>query len=356
LFGLVLVVAGCTKKVAEPTPTAPGAASGPRELRVFTWSSYLIPEVIAQFEKENNVKVITDYFSSNEELLAKVSAQIQSGSKGFDVIFPSDYMVSHMTKLEHLQPLDHRKLPVLEDFDSAFKKPEYDPELKFAIPFDWGTTGIAVNSKLVKDVDLAKGLSWKDILSNPKYAKKVTTLDDAKENVHAALLALGKKWSTATEADIKEAFAFLKKNKKQVKLYTAEARPALENGDCGLCMIFSGDALQVMKENPKIGYFIPTEGATIWSDTMAIPKNASEVGLAHAFMNKMLQAESAKQFTENSFYLSPNSKANALLSDGLKKNLSLFPSEATRAKLAYLTDRPELLTIVDKLWTELRAE
>jgi spermidine/putrescine transport system substrate-binding protein len=343
----VFAVASCSQKQA---------GTAPRELRVYTWSSYLRPEVIAEFEQETNSKVKLDYFTSNEELLAKVMASIQAGGRGYDLIFPSDYMVSSMTKLDLIREIDQAKLPVLKDFDPQFLRPAYDPELKRCIPFDWGTTGIAVNTKLAVGLDLSKGLSWKDLLSTTKFSKKVTMLDDSKENLHAALLALGKSWATATAADVEEAFKFLKASKKNLRLFTAETKPVITNDECILCQSYSGDVMQVLQNKPEIQYVVPREGTTIWTDNLAIPKNAQEVDLAYAFMNKILSAEAAKKFTEQTFFASPNAKGMALLELKLKSNSALFPDAATRSKLSYITERTDLLTQIDRLWTELRGE
>ena len=344
---------GCTKKPNAPGAAVPGAI---RELRVFTWSDYLKDEVLKEFEKENNAKVILDFFSSNEEMLAKVQATIQSGSKGYDVIFPSDYMAGNMRKLGLIQPLDHAKLTFLKDFNPDFLTPAYDPVLSHAVPFAWGTTGVIINTNLAKGLDLSKGFSWKTLLEDPKLAKKITLMDDAKECLHLALMIQGKTWITATEADVRSAFDYLKAHKKNVKLFTSEPKEIVKNGECAVCQGFSGDALRLMTEMPGVKYLVPNEGATIWTDNLAIPKNASEVALAYAFMNKVLSRDAAKRFTEQTFFPSPNGEGMKLLDATLKSNNAIFPDPATFAKLRYLTERPELLQLIDRLWTELKSQ
>ena len=348
----LVITSGCTKKSTAPT-VANGAI---RELRVFTWSDYLKDDVLKEFEKENNAKVILDFFSSNEEMLAKVQATIQSGSKGYDVIFPSDYMAGNMRKLGLIQPLDHAKLTFLQDFNPDFLKPAYDPVLSHAVPFAWGTTGLIINTNLIKDLDLSKGFAWKTLLEDPRLAKKITLMDDAKECLHLALMIQGKSWATATEADIRSAFDYLKAHKKNVKLFTSEPKEIVKNGECAICQGFSGDALRLMTEMPGLKYVIPNEGATIWTDNLAIPKNASEVALAYAFMNKVLSRDAAKRFTEQTFFPSPNGEGMKLLDPKLKTNTAIFPDAATFAKLRYLTERPELLQLIDRLWTELKSQ
>ncbi len=193
------------------------------------------------------------------------------------------------------------------------------------------------------------------MLEDPRFSGQITLLDDLKENLHVALMVQGKKWEAAQEQDIRDAFQYLKAHKKNVKIYTSEPKSIIENNECTLCQVFSGDALRVMSAKPEIRYFIPQEGATIWTDNLAIPKNAKNVELAHAFMNKLLSTQSAKRFTEQTFFPSPNAQAMKLLDPKLNSNPEIFPKPETFKKLNYLTEKPSLLTLMDKLWTELKS-
>ena len=329
--------------------------SSKKELRVFVWSDYLSDQVIQEFEKEHNVKVILDYFASNEEMLAKIQTGIASGSKGYDLIFPSDYMLYTMKKLKLLLPLDHSKLSFLPEMQAEFRKPVYDPELEFSIPYAWGTTGVVVNTKLLSGFDKNKILSWKDIFENPDYTQKISVKNDIREIVLIALLIHGKNWTNATEADIKTAFAYLSKIKKQIKIFTDDAKLVVENDECSICQMYSGDAMQSIQLKPELQYFIPQEGGGLWVDNLSIPKNAANPDLALAFINKVMSAKAAKVFIENLFFASANAKAKEMLSNELKNNAVLYPSQEVFQRLHYLTDRPELNILVDRLWTEFKA-
>jgi spermidine/putrescine transport system substrate-binding protein len=343
---ILALSAGCTNKSEE--------ASTKKELRVLSWSEYFDDAAVRSFEKKTGAKVKLDYFANNEELLAKIQASVKSGSKGYDLIVPSDYMVDTMKQLGLLKPIDKTKLSFLADFDPEFLKPSYDPALEHSIPFAWGTTGIAVNTQLAKGIDLKK-VSWKDIFENKAFAGKATMLNDSKENLHAALLATGKHWANATEADIRSAFEYLKKTKKNLRIYTDETKPVIEADECALCQAFSGDVLSVGAEKAGVVYVIPVEGATIWSDNLAIPVNATEVELAHELMNHLLSAEGAKTFTESVYYPTPNLKAKALLDASFVNNPFVYPPKAAFEKLSFLDEKPELLPLIDRLWTELKS-
>jgi spermidine/putrescine transport system substrate-binding protein len=315
------------------------------ELRLLTWSEYFRDDTIAAFEKQSGVKVVRDSFANNEELLAKVKASVEAGGRGYDVILPSDYMVQSMVKLKLLRSVDRPALKVLEAFSGDFLKPAYDPGLAHAIPFAFGTTGIAVNTKLAAGLDLAKGLSWKDLFETKDHSGKVTLLDDSKEVLHAALLALGKDWKSLDEEGVKAAFAYLKENKRNIRLFTAETRSVMESDECVLCQAYSGDALSVSDTKSEIRYMIPKEGATLWTDNFAFPANGRGVDAAYAFVNYMLSSEPAKAFTVKTRYPTPVSRDTALT-----------PSEEEFKKLAFLSEREDLLPLIDRLWTELRSQ
>lgn len=332
-----------------------GACKEKEELRVMTWTDYVRGEVIQDFEKETGKKIVLDYFSSNEELLAKVQASLEAKGRGYDLILPSDYMVQSMIRLDLLQPIDKSKLSFLGDLDALLKKPSYDPKLERSVPFAWGTTGLAVNTKLVK-VDLSKGLSWKEVLENPAFKGQVTLLDDMREVAQIGLLILGKNWATATEDDVRAAFAYLKKNKGNVKIFTPEARPVVQHAECGLCQAYSGDVHQIATGMPEVHYVIPKEGATLWADNFAIPKNATHVELAYVFLNKVLSPEGARRFTNSTFYPTSNAKTRELVYPQIRDNPGIFPGAPVMARLSFIPERPELLKVMDRLWTELKSE
>ncbi len=326
-----------------------------RELRLYTWSQYFPEEFIKEFEQEAHVKVKVDYFSSNEQLLTKIQLSINSKEEGYDLIVPSDYEVKTMTELNLIKTIDHSKLSFLKDFDPAFTNPPYNPNLAHAIPLAIGTTGFAVNTKLLPKLDW-KNITWKQALESPELKGKVTLLDDQKEVLQVALLIHGKNVANATEADVKEAFAYLKKHKENIRAFTEEAKPVIEAGECGLCHVFSGDAIAVGQKNSAIKYIVPKEGATIWSDNFAIPVNAINDDLAYAFMNKALSAPAAKKFMENINYRTANNAAKALLAKNFAEDTGMFPTAEQQKKFSYIVDKKELILLMDREWTELKSK
>ncbi len=342
-FAIVVLISlfGCTAK--DPA----------KELRLYTWSEYFDQDSVEQFEKQTGAKVKIDYFSSNEQLLAKLQISVKGDAEGYDLILPSDYMVKTMRELNLIQKLNHSKLAFLKDLDPQVFKFNYDPGLTHAVPLTVGTTGVAVNTKLLKGIDPQK-LTWKDMFENPALAGQVTFLDDAREVLQSILFIHGRNFANATEADVRTAFDYLKKHKTNIKAFTGETRSVVEADECTVCQMYSGDALNVKRTKPEIIFVNPKEGSTVWTDNFAIPVNARNPELAYAFINFMLSPEGSKNFTERLYYRTPNLKAQAMLSDEIRKNPGVFPPASVMKKTSFIPERKDLMLLIDKEWTKLK--
>lgn len=340
IFLTLFSVIGCTSKPQK-------------ELRLYTWSEYFEPRLIKAFEQQSGIKVKVDYFSSNEQLLAKLQISEKGKASGYDLILPSDWMVHTMIELELLQSLDHGKLPILSELSKQAFTFFYDTGLKYVVPLTIGTTGLAINTKLFKGIDIKK-LSWRDVFENPKIAGQVTLLDDAREVIQSALFIQGKSFANATEADVRAAFDYVKKHKNNIKAFTSETRSVVEADECAICHMYSGDALQVKASKPEIEFVIPKEGATIWTDNFAIPKNAENPDYAYQFINFMLAAENSKTFTERLYYRTPNENSRKILSKEILENPAVFLPKDLERKTVFIPERKDLMLLLDRGWTELK--
>lgn len=328
------------------------------DVKILTWTNYLTDSMINRFKKQSGLNLKIDYFSTNEELLSRLETIQKTGDKGYDLILPSDYLVKTLIEKKLIQPIDKKKLTYLKDFEVNFQSPDYDKALKYVIPFAWGTTGVAIHYKKLGKEPL-HSISWKDIFENPKFKGKVSLLDDVKEVVQAALLVQGKNFTSATAADFEAAFAYISKNGQQMKTWALEPKVALENSECVICHIYSGDALSVIAAEPKgsdIQYLIPSEGASIWTDNFAIPTNAQNIEGAYAFLNSVQSAESAAEFTKETQFPTPNLAAKEFLPKDLATHPMIYPPSSFYGKLHYLADRPEIEAKIEKFWTSFRAE
>jgi spermidine/putrescine transport system substrate-binding protein len=319
-------VAGSTLSVlaCQPNTTAQssgGGGGGPEEkaLNFYNWGDYVAKSTIPDFEKQTGIQVTQDFFSSNEDLLAK----LQAGGTGYDVIVPSDYMVSIMIKSDILVPLDMSRIPNFKNVGDNYKGLPYDPKNEYSVPYQWGTTGILYNKKELGTLEP----SW-DPMWDPANKAKIGMLNDERETPGAALYKLGYSVNTKSREQLDEAEAELKKQKPLLRGYfdSTQNRPSVINGDLLLGHVFSGDAFLALSSNEDLDYVIPEPAATRWTDNMAIPKGAEHPDNAHKFINYILGAKTGAELSNYTYYNTPNEAALPMI-DGALKNLPGYQLE-----------------------------
>ena len=323
-------------------------ASGP-SVHIYTWSNYYPANLIAEFTRKTGIRVELTYLSSNEELFAKLKA----GATGFDLIQPSDYMVRQMRSLNMIQPIDHQKLHFLSHIDPYYWKLPYDPDLKYSVPFSWGTTGIAINTKKIKVPE--GGLSW-DFLFNSPDPRHTSLLDDSREVFAAVLVSEGRSINTKDPRVLEQAKVKLETIKKNIITFNSEPRPLLLRGEINVAHIYSFDAVQAEKDNPNIHYFIPKDGGTLWTDNFAIPTNARHVAEAHAFIDFFLDPEVNYRLVTENFVSTPNLSTRAKLPAELANDPNIYPPPQVLARLQLMDELGDSATLLlNRLWTELKS-
>ena len=323
-----------------------------KELHVYNWSEYIDPEIYTDFEEEFGVKVIEDTFASNEDLLAKM----QAGASGYDLIVPSDYMVTIMNELDLLAELNFDNIPNFKNISDKFKDPSYDPGNKHSVPYDWGTTGIGYDTNVVEQVPDSWAYLFDPALAS-QYAGKISMLNDSRESIGAALKYLGYSLNTTDEAQLEEAKQLLIQQKPWVATYDSEAfEDLLAAGETALAHGWGGDFYMAMADAPQIAYAIPKEGGVIWTDNLAIPKTAPSQYTAEVFINYLLRPEVGAQNCNYTWYASPNTAAEEFINPDILNDPGIYPPDEVLAKLEFLKDVGEATSLYDRIWTEIKSE
>lgn len=330
--------------------TAVGCSSSEQEqqvLNIYSWADNFDPEVIKDFEQKYNVKVNYDIYGSNEEMLAK----IQAGASGYDLIQPSDYMVATMIQLGLLEELNKENIPNMKNIVSTFKTPPFDKENKYSLVYTWGITGIAYNKKYVKETPT----SWSD-LWNEEYKGRVILLNDPREVMGMALIKNGYSNSTTNKDELEKSFADLKKMLPGVMAFdTDNIKQKMIAEEAWIGTVWSGDAAIINGQNPDVEYVIPKEGATIWADTLAIPKGAKHKDLAEKFINYLMDPEVSVKNYESIGYSNPNEQAYSLHSEEYRSNKMIFLDKADIDRAEWLVDVGDTLQEYDRYWTEMKS-
>jgi putrescine transport system substrate-binding protein len=347
------------------TPSA--MPQGERQVNFYNWSDYIDPTVLDDFTKETHIAVRYDTFDSNDMLETK----LLTGNSGYDVVVPTGYFLERQIKAGVFQKLDKSKLPSIANVwdEIARRLATYDPGNQYAVNYMWGTTGIGFNIAKAREVlgsDAAPD-SWQIIFRPESIARfkdcGVYMLDSSDDILAAALHFLGLDPNTKSAADYDKAAELVTKVRPAVrKFHSSEYINALATGEICLVVGFSGDVKQAQKRaeeagsGTKIGYVIPKEGAQLWFDNLAIPKDAKNVNEAHALINYLLKPEVAAKNSNFIHYANGNAASRSLIDPAILNDRSVYPDEAMMAKLYTISahDQPTQ-RLMNRLWTRIKT-
>jgi spermidine/putrescine transport system permease protein len=325
----------------------PPAAAGEAVLNLYIWSNYIPDEVIARFEQRHGVRVNVDLYDSNEAMLAK----LQAGNAGYDIVCPSDYSLQVLIAQGLLQPLDQAALPHLVNVDPSFLNRAFDPGNRHSAPYFWGTTGIAYDRRRVAEPVTSWAALW-----DPRYRGRILMLDDAREAFMAALKLRGHSLNTTDRAILRGARDLLILQRPLVRAYNStNFEDVLLSGDVWVAQGWSGQFAKAMEAGPHITYTVPREGGTLFIDSLAIPRDARNRALAHAFIDFTLEAAVAAAICESMKYSSPNRAAWPLLSERTRVNTAIFPPADVLRRLELGRDLGAATVLYDRLWTEVKS-
>lgn len=342
----LLHFASCLFLGCQPAPEDGQKPTPQATLYYFTWSDYAGPEVVAEFEKREGVRVVVDTFGSNEELLAK----LQSGAVGYDVVVPSDFMVSIMARQGLLAELDLEKIPNASRLLDQLQHLPFDPEHRHSIPYLWGTVGIGYDSEAVP----SPPDSW-EALWDSRYKGRISMLNDQREVLGTALRAAGHSLNSRDPQAIEEAKRKLLAQKPLVKTYTSENYDQLlVSGEVALAHGWGGAVARAMAERPSIRYMIPKEGGTIWADCLVVLKSSRNPELAMRFINFLLDPQIAARTTERLLFASSVRDAKELVKPKVRENPAVYPPDSVLDRLEWMQDVGEAIKLYDRAWTELK--
>ncbi len=324
-----------------------GCAEKKPTLHVYTWSDYVKPELVQRFEQENDCRVVIDTYDSNEAMYAKLKA----GATGYDLLFPSSYMVKIMNDQGMLRKLDHARLPNLRNVDPAYLDMAFDAAMEHSVPYTVTITCLGYLESKVGDF----APSWA-MFDRADLKGRLTMLNDHRETIGAALKFLGYSLNTLDDdqlAAAKEVVVRWKKN--LAKFDNEQYKNGLASGEFLLTHGYSGDLMLVQSENEDIQIAVPQEGSALSFDDMAIPAGAQQVELAHKFINFILDPHVAAETTEFIYFLCPNEASYQYLAEEVRSDPILFPPAEVVERLEMIADLGENNVKYTKLWDEIKA-
>jgi len=348
-------------------PGAAAVAQTKRTVNIYNWSDYIEPTVVEAFTRETGIGVRYDTFDSNDTLETK----LLTGRSGYDVVVPTAYFLERQIKAGVFQKLDRSKLPNVVHVwpEIAQRLAKYDPGNVYAVNYMWGTTGIGYNMKKAREIlgADAKIDSW-DIVFKPEMIAKfkecgVYFLDSSDDVLAAALHYLGLDPNSAKETELRKAADLVMKIRSSVrKFHSSEFLNALASGEICLVFGYSGDVKQAQKRAAEanngfeIAYSIPKEGAQLWFDNLAIPRDARNVTEAHAFIDYLLKPEVAAKNSNYLSYANGNLASQPLIDKAVLEDRTICPDEATMSRLYTINAHDAKTTrLMNRLWTRIKT-
>jgi putrescine transport system substrate-binding protein len=342
LAAAALALAAVAVPALAQTPApAPSANPEPKVLNILNWADYIAPETIANFEKETGIKVRYDNFDSNETLHARLVA----GNTGYDLVVPGAHFAKKQIEAGILLPLDRAQLPNWRHLDPALleRVATVDPGNRHLVTWLWGFVTVGINPDKVKAAlgNMPMPANPLALIFDPQYSSKlrrcgVHVLDSASEVVPVAMLYAGRDGFSNTAADYAAAREVLMKARPNItRISSPGPINDLASGAICVSLGYSGDFLIAnqraaeSKSGQKIEVLIPPRGATLFFDTMAIPKDAKHPRNAHAFINYIMRPEVHASLTNTVFYGNPNAASKPFVKPAIASNPVVFPSAET---------------------------
>ena len=316
-------------------------------VNVYNWGEYIDMDLLKAFEAETGVRVNYKTFESNEQMYSV----LKQGGVGYDIVVPSDYMISRLISEGMLEPLDFSKIPEFVNVEENLKGMDYDPENTYSVPYMWGTTGLIYDPELVGETD-----SWA-ALFDAAHAGSILMFDNSRDAMGIALKYLGHSINTTEISELDEAYALLEQQKPILQGYVMDQIfDKLESGEAAIGPYYAGDYLTMVENNPNLKFVIPKEGSNVFVDAFCVLKGAANKENAEAFINFMTKAENSAQNSEFIGYTSPNRLVRDLLElDELSESV-MYPPDAVLENCEAFTNLPqETLDYYDALWIRLKS-
>lgn len=321
-------------------------------LRIFIWGEYLKPELVKKFERQEKTKVSISYYTSNEDMLAKLQA---GGVSQYDIIVPSDYIVPSLIALKLVQKLDHSKIPNLKNLSSKFKNPSFDPGNVYSAGYAWGTVGLLYNTKAFKHpID-----SWSALFDPKEHVGKFLLMDSPRELIGPALKYLGKSLNSVNPSDLQAAGNLILTAKSSPMSLGFAADVGLKNrvlaGEAALSVVYSGDGMRAVRENKNLAYILPKEGGSLTLDSLCIPAKAPNALLAQRFINFILDPKNGAENAEWHGFATPNAAALSYTQADIRNNAAIYPPTQVLSRFEFIRDLGKNNRLYDEVWTALKS-
>lgn len=327
-------------------------------INVYNWGEYISTgadegtlDVLGEFTKLTGIEVNYTNYATNEELYAK----LKGGGASYDIIIPSDYMISKMIAEGLVQKLDYDNIPNFSYIMDNFKGMAYDPLDEYSVPYTWGTVGIIYDESVV-DIPQDE-IDW-DLLWDETYADQILMFDNPRDAFAIAEILLGYSINTEDPEELADAAEKLTEQKQIVQGYVMdEIFDKMGAGDALIAPYYAGDALTILEENDSLNFVVPKSGTNLFVDAMCIPTCAKQKEAAEMFINFMCEPDIAYANIDYICYSTPHSAAFEMLDEDVQNDPISYPDEEFIANktTVFVNLSDEASAEMQDLWTKMKS-
>lgn len=321
-------------------------------VNVYNWGEYISDgseesmDVVSEFERLTGCTVNYTNFESNENMYSKLIG----GGVSYDVIVPSDYMIDRLVDEDMLLELDYDNIPNMKYINKEFQNLYYDPDQKYSVCYNVGTTVLIYNTKLVDE----KPDSW-DVLWDEQYRDKVLMFNNSRDAFAIAQAKLGQDFNSLSEQDWTQCAQLLAEQKDKVNpVYVMdEVFNLMESGEYAFAVYYAGDYLLMYENNEDLDYCFPKEGVNAFYDAFCVPKCSKNKRGAEAFINFMHEPQVAYENCEYIYYRSPNITVENNEDSSLYGSDVIYPKDINTQ---YFKNLPQnIIELENNLWTKVKS-
>lgn len=327
-------------------------------INVYNWGEYISDgseentlNVNAEFTKLTGIKVSYTNYATNEELYAK----LKGGGASYDIIIPSDYMISRMIHENMLQKLDFDNIPNFKYITDTFVDPEYDPQNEYSVPYTWGTVGIIYDTTMI-DIP-PEEIDW-DILWNEDYSDRILMFDNPRDAFAIAEIRLGYSLNSESFEELENCADLLKDQKSVIQAYVMdEVFDKMGAGEALVAPYYAGDAVTLMDEYEDLGFVTPKSGTNLFIDALCIPTGAKQKEAAEMYINFMCEPDIAYATTSYIGYSTPNSAAFDMLDEETQNDKVSYPDSEylNNNTTIFCNLSDEANQKMQDLWTDIKS-